>query len=93
MDLIANNHELPPAEIKYRSYTWVQKNASVKSLQELFKIHDYVLKHPECTHNEIITFAETSKYQTQRYSTMIKQHPEQLKIKLDELEWLLKNPS
>lgn len=93
MDSIANNHERSKVEIKYRSYTWVQKNASVKSLKELFKIHDYVLDHPDCTHKEIITFAYTSKYHTEKYSKIVKGRPEQLKIKLDELEWLLKNPS
>lgn len=93
MDSIANNQERSKAEIKYWSFTWVQKNASVKSLKELFKIHDYVQDHPGCTYNEVITFVPSTQYQTHKYFYMINHHPEQLKIKLDELEWLLKNPS
>ena len=77
----------------HKHLTRIQRAVAIKSLTELSNIHNYVLKHPDCSHKEIISFANTSKYQTERYSKIINHHPEQLKIKLDELEWLLKNPS
>lgn len=86
-------NELVQVKKPYKPLTGMQRAITIKSLTELSNIHNYVLKHPGCSHKDIISFADTSKYQTERYSKIINHHPEQLKIKLDELEWLLKNPS